>query len=184
MRVITGSARGHKLRTPEGRSTRPTTDKIKESLFNMLAPELYDCEFLDLFSGSGAIGIEALSRGAKSAVFSDISTECIELIKSNLKFTKLFEKAEVYKQEAIALVQELGRKGRQFDLIFLDPPYESGMAMPVLEAIVKHAVLKKDGLIVVERASECPLSPVEGLKITREKKYSKTTMTFLTMEEF
>lgn len=183
MRVITGSARGHKLRTPEGKNTRPTTDKIKESLFNILAPDLIDCEFLDLFSGSGGIGIEALSRGAKHAVFVDMAGECKEIIESNLKFTKLLDKAEIYRQEAGTAIQQLGRNGRKFDFIFMDPPYEGGFIEPTLEAIVKADILKEDGLIIVERAAKFSLNPVFGLKIKREKEYKTTTMTFLTMEE-
>lgn len=183
MRVITGTARGHKLKTPEGKMTRPTTDKIKESLFNILSAELDDCVFLDLFSGSGAIGIEALSRGAREAYFADISGECCRMIQENLIFTKLAEKAKVFKQDAVGLIHTLGKEEKRFDIIFMDPPYEAGLSEPALEAIVKAGILKPEGFIIVERDSSYPLKTVYGLKITREKEYKTTTMTFLTTEE-
>ena len=180
MRVISGQARGHKLKAPEGLSTRPTTDKIKESLFNIMAPDLYECEFLDLFSGSGAIGIEALSRGAQKAIFVDSSEICRNIIEENLKFTRLDAKAVVLKMDIFQAIEKLGACKNSFDIIFLDPPYESGITVPVLKAIVKADLLKADGYIVVERSSKLGLTEVEGLTVFREKDYKTTTMTFLT----
>lgn len=183
MRVISGQARGHKLIAPEGKSTRPTTDRIKESLFNILSGYLYNCNFLDLFSGSGAIGIEALSRGAKSAVFVDNSNECREVILKNLGHTKLSENAEVIKGDVVSAVNNLGMQNRKFDIIFIDPPYEGGFEKPVLNAIINAGVLAKDGFIVLERASKYSAPEINGLKITREKDYKTTVMTFLSLEE-
>ena len=184
MRVISGRARGHKLQAPDGMGTRPTTDRIKESLFNIISPDLYGCDFLDLFSGSGAIGIEALSRGAEKAVFVDNSPVCQKIIDRNLTFTKLKEKSTVYRVDCISAIEKLGILKEKFDIIFMDPPYMGGFAEPVLEAIVKSQILKPDGYIIVERATEVMIAPVEGLKIVREKNYKKTTMTFLMLEEY
>ena len=139
MRVITGLARGHKLMTPEGVNTRPTTDRIKETLFNILAPYVMDSDFLDLFSGSGAIGIEALSRGARKAVFVEKDPKALAALKWNLSHTKLEQKAEVRSGNVHRVLEELGRDGAQFDLIYLDPPYHEGYYEPVLRQIMQQA---------------------------------------------
>ena len=183
MRVITGTARGHKLVAPEGLDTRPTTDRIKETLFNILSPSIWDCSFLDLFSGSGAIGIEALSRGAKEAVFVEQAPKALEAIGQNLSQTKLTERAEVKKMDVLAALALLGSQGRQFDLIFLDPPYQKGLYGPVLEAIVREKVLKEDGMIIAEHLSKETMPPIAGLTVSRVKNYGATAMTFLTLEE-
>ena len=123
MRVISGSARGHKLKAPEGLTTRPTTDRIKESLFNIIAGDLYQCKFLDLFSGSGAMGIEALSRGADKAVFVDKDRKSISIINDNLKATRLDNKAQVLNCDVSTAVSKLKSLNEKFDIIFMDPPY-------------------------------------------------------------
>ncbi len=181
MRVISGQARGHKLKTPEGMNTRPTTDKIKESLFNMISEDIYDSDFLDLFCGSGQIGIEALSRGAKSAVFVDKSHICKEITKSNLIFTKLINKAEVYKQDYALAISGLSEKGKKFDIIFIDPPYEGGFNESVLAKIYEADLLKPDGFIILEKSSEIEinLDEIKGLHIYRTKDYKTTSFVFL-----
>ena len=122
MRVIAGSARSLKLKTLEGIETRPTTDRIKETLFNMISPQMYDCIFLDLFAGSGGIGIEALSRGAKEAVFVEKNPKAMECVKENLKFTRLEKKGLTLTKDVMnALYQLEGEK--VFDFVFMDPPY-------------------------------------------------------------
>ena len=183
MRVIAGSAGRLRLITPEGLDTRPTADRVKESLFNMLNPDLYGCAFLDLFSGSGSIGIEALSRGAANAVLNDKSDVCIDIIKQNLKFTKLEENAEVMNRDAYTALRELGEKGRKFDIIFLDPPYKEGFYAPVLEEIRRNGVLAEDGYIVAESAKGFDFPTVEGFKIIKERKCGSSVMTFLNLEE-
>jgi len=183
MRVISGIARGHNLLTPEGLDTRPTTDRIKETLFNIIAFDLPECEFLDLFAGSGAIGIEALSRGAKRATFIDKSEACTSAIIENLEHTKLMEKAEVLKKDIDSGIAALCTEKVRFDIIFMDPPYENGLIMPTLKAIVNSKILKEDGYVIVERSSKVPLLPVDGMKIIREKEYRTTVMTFLSLEE-
>lgn len=179
MRVISGTARGHNLKAPEGMDTRPTTDRIKETLFNIIARDLLDCKFLDLFSGTGAIGIEALSRGAEEAVFVDFSLESKKIIDYNLEHTKLKEKAKVYSQKVSEVVEKLSRNGEKFDIIFMDPPYKKGLADETLKLIKEKEILAEDGYIIVEHETVGELKIPEGFQIFKEKEYRKTTMTFI-----
>lgn len=183
MRVISGISRGCKLKSPEGLATRPTTDRIKESIFNIMAPDLYECRFLDIFSGSGAIAIEALSRGAKEAVLIDNSDKAMAVIKENLTHTKLIDKAETLKADVFAALNVLGAKGRQFDIIFLDPPYASGLYSQVLSAIVEHKLLDEDGYIIAEQSSGDEPAEVSGLVNYRIKNYKTSKMAFYALEE-
>ena len=183
MRVIAGSARRLLLKAPDGMDTRPTADRVKESLFNMLNPDLYGCAFLDLFSGSGAIGIEALSRGAQRAVLVDASMECAGIIKQNLEVTKLGENAEIINEDVYAAIERLGRRGDKFDIIFMDPPYAAGYYVPVMEAIKKADILAAEGYIVAESAKGVDFTAAEGFKIFKERKCGPAAMNFLNLEE-
>ena len=183
MRVIAGKARRIQLKTIEGNNTRPTTDRIKETLFNILQPEIYDATFLDLFSGSGGIGIEALSRGAEHAVFIENNSEAIKCIKDNLAVTKLINQAEVMKADACAGIRQL--KGRTpFSIIFMDPPYYKNMFSDALLSVDENELLKEDGIIVVEHDTVDKFPDNMGrLYKSREKKYGNTTITFYKLEE-
>lgn len=183
MRVIAGKARRLKLKTSEGLETRPTADRVKESLFNMINADIYDCRFLDLFSGSGAIGIEALSRGAKSAVFVENSRICMDIIIENLKFTRLQEFADVINQDVIDAINELGARKAVFDIIFIDPPYAAGFYEPVLKAIANARILSENGYVVAESANNFDFPQVEGFKIIKERKCGPAVMTFLYLGE-
>lgn len=183
MRVIAGAAKGHKLETIEGIATRPTTDRIKETLFNIIAFDLPECSFLDLFSGSGAIGIEALSRGAKEAVFVENAAECQKVVAANLQHTKLAERARLMQMDVLAALDKLAQEGKQFDVIFMDPPYASALYGAVLECIVQKGLLRQEGYIIAERAAKGELPLPKGLAIRREKVYKTTILTFLCMEE-
>ncbi len=183
MRVIAGSARRLLLKAPDGMDTRPTADRVKESLFNMLNPDLYGCAFLDLFSGSGAVGIEALSRGAQRAVLVDASMECAGIIKQNLEVTKLGENAEIINEDVYAAIERLGRRGDKFDIIFMDPPYAAGYYVPVMEAIKKADILAAEGYIVAESAKGVDFTAAEGFKIFKERKCGPAVMNFLNLEE-
>lgn len=183
MRVIAGSARRLLLKAPDGMDTRPTADRVKESLFNMLNPDLYGCSFLDLFSGSGAIGIEALSRGAQRAVLVDASMECAGIIKQNLEVTRLGENAEIINEDVYAAIERLGRRGDKFDIIFMDPPYAAGYYVPVMEAIKKADILAAEGYIVAESAKGVDFTAAEGFKIFKERKCGPAVMNFLNLEE-
>lgn len=183
MRVISGSARGLRLKAPEGLSTRPTLDRIKESLFNILAMDLPEADFLDVFSGSGGIGIEALSRGANSAVFIDEGRQSVEIIKDNLKFTRLADKALVLNLDFKTAINRLKNDGRAFDIIFMDPPYNKGLVQEALKEIYNARLLKNGGFIVAEQAMEDELPNIEGFEIFRVKEYKITKMTFLKYSE-
>ncbi len=182
MRVISGTARGLKLKAPEGLSTRPTTDRIKESLFNIIAPDLYGCRFLDLFSGSGGIAIEALSRGAEKAVLVDSDYKSIAVIKSNIKAARVAERAEVFSCDVAVAVSRLGGRGESFDIIFMDPPYNKDFVNSTLLSIVKADILSDDGYIIVEQSQEDSVPQIEGLNVFRIKDYKITKMTFLEKE--
>lgn len=179
MRVISGSARGLKLKAPDGMNTRPTTDRIKESLFNIIAGELYDISFLDLFSGSGSIGIEALSRGANNAVLVDNNSSSVAVIKENIKKARFDNRSEVLKCTAVEAVGRLGNRGNKFDIIFMDPPYSKGFVEPVLEAVVEQKLLKLQGFIIVEQAIDEAEIKTQGLRVFRIKEYKTTKMIFL-----
>ena len=179
MRVISGSARGLKLKAPEGLSTRPTADRIKESLFNIISPYLYDCSFLDLFSGSGAIGIEALSRGAKDATFVDYDKISIDIINQNIYSAKMTQKATVYNLNVLDALDTLNINNKSFDIIFLDPPYDKGLLLPALKKIENTNLLKKDGFIICEQHINEPDFILNNLQTYRIKQYKITKMVFL-----
>jgi len=179
MRVISGCARGLRLKSPSGLDTRPTIDRIKESLFNIIANDLYDINFLDLYSGSGSIGIEALSRGTEKAVFVDFSRESVGAIIENLKFTRLFEKAEVLKSDVLDAVFRLGREKRKFDIIFMDPPYKKGLVEVTLKAVFDADILAENGFVIAEQSAEEKDILVDGFEVFRIKNYNKIKMTFI-----
>ena len=137
MRVIAGAAKGHNLQTIEGLATRPTTDRIKETLFNIIAFDLPECSFLDLFAGSGGIGIEALSRGASFACFVEQSRDAVRCIRENLAFTRLSGRAEVAAKDVFAFLS--AAEGKPYDLVFMDPPYDMGHEKRVLEVLAHQS---------------------------------------------
>lgn len=177
MRVISGTARGISLIAPEGMGTRPTTDRVKENLFNMIQHEIRDKAVLDLFSGSGALAVEALSRGAREAVLVEPDKRCYTVISENLKKTRLSEKARIIQSAADAGIRQLQREGRRFDLVFMDPPYEQGWVLATLTQLTEAEVLNPQALVVVEHASADP-SPeqVGNLKRTHGKRYGRTAL--------
>ncbi len=179
MRVISGTARGRKLLSPQGNDTRPTTDRIKETLFNIISPLVPDSVFLDIFGGSGAIGIEALSRGAELAVFVDNSRKAVNLIRENLKLTNLSEKSLVLEADYKKAMQLLSEQNRKFHVIFMDPPYYKDFTLEALELTVKYNLLANEGIIVTELGSKEPLPEVSGLKVYRQKNFGTTTMVFM-----
>lgn len=157
MRVITGKVKGFKLKAPKGLNTRPTTDKVKESIFNILGFIKQESIVLDLFSGSGGIGIEFLSRGANECFFIDKDIESIKVIKENLEKTNFLNLSHVHKKDVFLSLNILCEKGIKFDYIFMDPPYNIGLSSLVLEEIDKKALLKKDGVLIVEHESKLEL---------------------------
>lgn len=180
MRVISGKAKRLQLKTPKGMDTRPTTDRIKETLFNMLQDELYDINFLDLFSGSGGIGIEALSRGASQAYFVESNRNACSIIKDNLAFTHLDEQAVVMNCTAIDAIHRLSGKER-FHIVFMDPPYNKGLELEVINDPMFGTILEDDALVVVEADINTVFEDkdIQGFNIIKEKLYKTNKHIFL-----
>jgi len=150
VRVISGTARGRKLKEPYGNAIRPTTDMVKESVFNIIQFDIEGRCVLDLFAGTGQLGIEALSRGAKSAVFVDSKQDAIKLIVSNLNHCGLVDYAKVLSRDALRYLDG----NEKFDLIFIDPPYEAGLVSTALEKITKVDKLNTNGIIICEMSAD------------------------------
>ncbi len=180
MRVIEGNNRGKVLVTPEGMDTRPTTDRIKETLFNMIAFDLPDCYFLDLFSGSGQIGIEALSRGAREAVFVEKDKNAISCIEKNIAKARLEDSSKVYKIDVSSALNQLNSH-EPFDVIFMDPPYDKLIEKKVLEDLSNKAYVTENTIIIVEASLETSFDYIQGLgyEITKEKLYKTNKHIFL-----
>ena len=180
MRVIAGSARRLTLVSPKGYSTRPTSDKVKETLFNILAPQLYDAEFLDLFAGSGGIGIEALSRGARHCTFVEKDRAAVECIRKNLETTHFTECSTVIPYDVTGCLYNLHPHGG-YDIIFMDPPYDTGLEKTVLTSLSRLDSVKDDTLIIIEASSTTDMSYVSGLgfDIQRIKDYKNNKHVFI-----
>ena len=180
MRVIAGSAKRIQLKTVEGMETRPTTDRIKETLFNMLQYDLYDSVFLDLFCGSGAIGIEALSRGAAKAILVEQNPKAIGCIRSNLSATKLEKGAQVMQCDVMSSLHRL-EQSTTVDYIFMDPPYEQLLEKQVLEYLASSNIINQDTIIIIEASQHTTFEYVEtfGFEVMKEKRYKTNQHIFL-----
>lgn len=178
--MIAGEKRGLQLRAPSGLRTRPTADRVKESVFAILTPLLGDAAVLDLFAGSGALAIEALSRGAKHAVLVEQDRRVAEVVERNLVHTGLAGTAKLLKMQASRAISILGRQGEQFALILMDPPYEQGLVVPTLQALSRARLCAPGGLVVVEHGyrEEIP-AIVENFSRTRQEVYKDTRVSFL-----
>lgn len=181
MRVIAGKAKSLALKTTDGDMTRPTTDRIKETLFNMIAFGLADCHFLDLFSGSGGIGIEALSRGAAHAYFVENNRKAIHCIEENLKFTRLTGQATIVKKDVIAALLHLAKRAGAMDFIFMDPPYNQLLEKKVLTTLSHSTLVDDDTLIIAEADIKTKFDYLEelGFTIVREKRYGNNKHIFI-----
>lgn len=180
MRVISGSARGTNLETLDGNNTRPTLDRVKEALFNIIQNYVRDSIVLDLFSGSGALGIEALSRGAKHAIMCDKSNDAIKIINKNLIKTHLEEKSTVIKNDYKNALNSLTNK--KFDIIFIDPPYAADIAVDSIKNIIELDLLSDDGIIILETdETERDLKGLEKIKcnVCDLRKYGRVSLIFL-----
>lgn len=174
MRVITGTARGRRLREPANMDIRPTTDVVKEALFNIIQFDIEGRRVLDLFAGTGQLAIEALSRGAKSAVLVDRDREALGIIKYNLNHCGL--EGRVAAADSLEFLEKCERES--FDVIFIDPPYDSGLTDKSLEKIIKFDILSEGGIIICENRRETSVMPlVEPYYIAREYKYGKIKLT-------
>ena len=178
MRVIAGTAKSLRLKTPTGMDTRPTTDRIKETLFNMLQPYLPDAVFVDLYSGSGGIGIEALSRGAGHAYFVENNKNALACIADNLQHTKFTDRATVLKQDVLSALHSIHEQ--EADVIFMDPPYEHDYEKEVLRILSNAPYVTERTLIVIESSLESDFSYLEqmGFVLTKEKRYKTNKHVF------
>ena len=186
MRIITGDARGIKLKTLEGESTRPTGERVKEALFSMIQFDIEGREALDLFGGSGQLGLEALSRGAARAVILDSSVEAVEIIKENAKHTKLFDRCRIAVSDYAGYLRSAA--GREaFDIIFLDPPYKSDFLPAALRLISNGGIAKPKAMIVCEDAEGDVFRGSEELasryRVLRRVNYGKAWITLITPAE-
>ncbi len=182
LRVIAGSAGKLLLKTPEGLDTRPTSDRIKETLFNMIQADIYDSVVVDFFAGSGSLGIESLSRGARKAYFSDNSTKAHECIVDNLKHTHFEDKATVFKTDARSAASMINES--HVDIIFMDPPYALNIESDMLNILKDKPYVDSDTLIIIEADLNNSFDWVEstGYDILKEKKYKTNKHVFLSLK--
>ncbi len=184
MRIIAGSVKGRSLKTLRGKGTRPTSDRVKESLFAILGDRVSGADALDLYAGSGSLGIEALSRGAKSATFIDNYLPCIKTIKENLCTLGLVSKGKVYKQDGIAALQLLAKRKAQFNLIFIDPPYGSKLAEKTLHTLPLYNLIEDGATVVVEHSRRVSIvRQTGGFKLKMQRSYGGTMLSFYERDE-
>ena len=181
MRIIAGEARSRKLKTRKGFETRPTLANVKEALFSIIAPHLEESIFLDLFSGSGNIALEALSRGAKRAVMIEKNAEALRFIIENVNTLGYQDRCRAYKNDVFRAIEILARKGEKFNIIFMDPPYQDNVCTKVLEQIDNCGILEEEGIIICEHhAFEDMADQVGSFQKVDERRYQKKVITFYT----
>lgn len=179
MRIIGGNAKNKKIMSQKGQMVRPTLARIKESLFEIIKPYIEDSIFLDLFSGTGSIALEALSRGAKRAVMIEKNNEALRIIIQNVESMNFSDKCRAYKNDAQRAIEILAKKNESFDIIFLDPPYKEELCTIVIEKISKEKILKNGGIIIAEHhISEKLADKIDEFNKIDERVYSGKVMTF------
>lgn len=180
MRIITGKARGLQLTVPKNMDVRPTADRVKESLFNIIGSKIVGAEILDLFAGTGNLGLESWSRGATAITFIDESKESLRLVNSNIAKCRAQEACTVFKGNAVSVAARLAADGRCFDIAFCDPPYNKGWVEQIIGLFPKHSFLREGGYLIVERSAHnaLPVLP-DCLENVREQKYGETFIDFL-----
>lgn len=179
MRIISGTARGTKLYTLEGNKTRPTLDRVKESLFNIIQNEIPNSIFLDLFSGSGAIGLEAASRGAQKVILCDNSIDAIKIINKNIEKTHLKEKVELYNLDYEMLLRTKVKE--KIDIIYIDPPFDSDFAIKSVEILINKKIIDENSNIIIETDNEEILEKIKKIdvEIRDKRKYGRVVLIFL-----
>jgi 16S rRNA (guanine966-N2)-methyltransferase len=178
MRVISGACKGRPLKAVPGITTRPTTDKVKEALFNMIGPYFEGGLGLDLFAGSGGLGLEALSRGLDKVIFIDREPKAIQTIHENIKACNFGEKAEVYRNDAERAIKALIKRSITFDYLFLDPPYKKQQLVGLMEKVDNHDLVKKDGMVVCEHSFDVELPQAVGrFTQVKHEKYGMIAVT-------
>ena len=186
MRVISGVARGTKLNSIDSLETRPTLDRVKESLFNIIQNRIEDSVVLDLFAGSGAIGIEFISRGCKKAYFCEKSTSAFKMICQNIEKTRFLDKSEIFKQDYRKCLEHLKAKNIKFDIVFIDPPYKEDLAVDAVKSIIKLDLLQENGIIIIETdEKERELKELENIQVEVQdlRKYGRVHLIFLNRKE-
>jgi len=183
MRVIAGTYKGRRLKTLEGFSVRPTSDRLRETLFNILAPRIEGTRFADICAGSGAIGIEALSRGAGEVIFIESSLKSARIISENLRNCGIRENYRVINRDALRTLKHFASEKAQFDIIYFDPPYGSDLYTPVMWSIAKNDLLAEDGVVIVEHRRQTPLAPnYDRLRPYRQVTQGESILTFFGVE--
>lgn len=175
MRIISGSRRGHKLYEFEGMDIRPTTDRVKESIFNLIQSYVPGARVLDMFAGSGALSFEALSRGAVSAVLADSDRRSVDIIKKNAEALKFSELCDIVNGSCFDLLKRCGKGS--FDIVFMDPPYNKGFIEPALAEIAEREILSEDGIVVLESDNTDFSGEFQGLEIVKQRRYGRTYIT-------
>ena len=176
MRVISGEMGGRRIKAPKGQRTRPTADRVREAIFSTVAPWLPGARVLDLYAGSGALGIEALSRGAGSAVFVESDPEAARVIRENLAVLGLTDRARIIRADALRAIERLARAGTRFTVILLDPPYSAPLE-PALSRLARGRVLEPSGLVIVQHFSKTIVPPQRGWSLWKRRRYGETTLT-------
>ena len=180
MRIISGTSKGKKLRALRGQAIRPTSDRAKESIFNILSEEVEGKHVLDLFAGTGNLGIEALSRGAIRAVFVEKEKSAIDVIKNNLSHCGFNDRSHVVRGDVERAIRHLYRKGESFDLIFMDPPYRKGLVQKTLNILCTQPVHRENSILIVEHDRRETLSePTEGWTVARQRPFGDTVVSFI-----
>ncbi|SHJ04657.1 16S rRNA (guanine(966)-N(2))-methyltransferase RsmD [Lutispora thermophila] len=177
MRIIAGDLKGRKLESINTDNIRPTSDKVREALFSILGNKVIDSRFLDLFAGSGGVGIEAYSRGARDVVFVDASIDSIKVLKKNLEKINIINETKVIHSDYSVAIERLSNQGREFDIIFIDPPYKMGIALEAAGKILERKLLAEDGIIIIEHDSKDIMPETTGVLVKfKEKKYGNNSL--------
>lgn len=187
MRIIAGKARGRIFEAPQGKDTRPTLDRVREAIFGMIQFDVENRKVLDLFAGSGGLGLEALSRGASKVVFCDIEKKAVKLIEKNIATLDFADNAKVFCCDWKMLINKLGAEGERFSVVLIDPPYSAGLYEEILSEIVKRKVLKNGAIIIAEHAWDKPIDtqilPEEigcSLEFRKTRRYGSVGVTYIT----
>ncbi|MEF9952912.1 MAG: 16S rRNA (guanine(966)-N(2))-methyltransferase RsmD [Clostridium sp.] len=183
MRIISGSAKGRKIKTPEGLDTRPTSDRVKQSVFNIILKYIFDAKVLDLFGGTGNLGIESISRGCESCVFCEENKKSFEILRENVKTLGFENKATIYNKDAFKVLEQLSRENKKFNVVFLDPPYGKGLVEKSIENINRLDLLEDDGIIIAEYDNVDNLVEKIGrINVYRTEKYGRIMISFYKVE--
>ncbi len=183
MRIVAGEKRGTNIMSPKGTDTRPTLERVRESLFGILQYDIPDAQVLDLFGGSGALGLEAVSRGAAHALINDSSREAARVIEANIKKLGFEDRVSLMNGDCIICIKRCAAAGRRFDVVFLDPPYKSGLIKASMEALAATGTLNRGFVIAAEHASNMTLETPSGFVLRDMRRYGEAAISFFAEAE-